>query len=168
MFRGLVRGIEGLSAWSGRIAMGFALLLVLLTAFETGERYLLNRSSGAVQELTWHLYAAIFLLGFAQTLREDGHVRVDIFYDRLSKKGQALINILSMVFLLIPFCLMMIGFSWGWVVKAFLMSERSPDPGGLPALWVLKAMVPVGFGLLLLQGLVELFKNSRFLLGRKE
>lgn len=168
MFRGLVRGIEALSALSGRIGMGFALLLVLLTAFETGERYLLNRSSGAVQELTWHLYAAIFLLGFAQTLREDGHVRVDIFYDRLSKKGQALVNILSMAFLLIPFCLMMIGFSWDWVVKSFLMSERSPDPGGLPALWVLKGMVPVGFGLLLLQGLVELFKNSRFLLGRKE
>jgi TRAP-type mannitol/chloroaromatic compound transport system permease small subunit len=168
MFRGLVRGIEGLSALSGRIAMGFALLLVLLTAFETGERYLLNRSSGAVQELTWHLYAAIFLLGFAQTLREDGHVRVDIFYDRLSKKRQALVNVLSMIFLLIPFCLMMIGFSWDWVVKSFLMSERSPDPGGLPALWVLKAMVPVGFGLLLLQGLVELIKNFRFLLGRKE
>lgn len=168
MIRLLVRAIEGLSAWSGRIAMAFALILVLLTAFETGERYLLNRSSGAVQELTWHLYAAIFLLGFAQTLREDGHVRVDIFYDRLPKKGKALVNILSMIFLLIPFCLMMIGFSWDWVVKAFLMSERSPDPGGLPAIWVLKGMLPVGFGLLLLQGLVELFKNCRLLFGRNE
>jgi TRAP-type mannitol/chloroaromatic compound transport system permease small subunit len=166
MIQLLVRGIEGLSEWTGRIAMAFALILVLLTAFETGERYLLNRSSGAVQELTWHLYAAIFLLGFAQTLREDGHVRVDIFYDRLPKKGQATVNILSMILLLIPFCIMMIGFSWGWVVNAFLISERSPDPGGLPALWVLKGMVPVGFGLLLLQGLVEIFKNCRLLLGR--
>jgi TRAP-type mannitol/chloroaromatic compound transport system permease small subunit len=167
MIRGLLRGIEGLSEWSGRIAMGFTLLLVFLTAFETGERYLLNRSSSAIQELTWHLYAAIFLLGFAQTLREDGHVRVDIFYDRLPKRGKAAVNILSMVFLLIPFCLMMIGFSWGWVVKAFLISEKSPDPGGLPALWVLKALLPVGFGLLLLQGLAEIVKNSRLLFGRK-
>jgi TRAP-type mannitol/chloroaromatic compound transport system permease small subunit len=128
----------------------------------------LNRSSGAIQELTWHLYAAIFLLGFAQTLREDGHVRVDIFYDRFSRRGQALVNMLSTVFLLIPFCLMMIGFSWGWVVKAFLLSERSPDPGGLPALWILKSLVPVGFGLLLLQGLAEIFKKARILLGREE
>jgi len=147
--------------------MGFALLLVLITAFETGERYLLNRSSSAVQELTWHLYAAIFLLGFAQTLREDGHVRVDIFYDRLSTKAQAWINILSMVFLLIPFCLRMIGFSWEWVVRAFVISEKSPDPGGLPALWVLKAMVPVGFGLLLLQGIAEILKKALFLSGRR-
>jgi TRAP-type mannitol/chloroaromatic compound transport system permease small subunit len=166
MLQVLVRAIEGLSAWSGRVAMGFSLLLVLITAFETGERYLLNRSSGAVQELTWHLYAAIFLLGFAQTLREDGHVRVDIFYNRLSERGQALVNILSMVFLLIPFCVMMIGFSWGWAVKAFLISERSPDPGGLPALWILKSLVPIAFGLLLLQGLAEIFKKTRLLRGR--
>jgi TRAP-type mannitol/chloroaromatic compound transport system permease small subunit len=164
----LTRWIEGLSEWSGRLAMAFSLILVLLTAFETGERYLLNRSSGAIQELTWHLYAAIFLLGFAQTLREDGHVRVDIFYDRLPKKGQALVNVLSTVFLLIPFCLMMIGFSWNWVSTAFQISERSPDPGGLPALWVLKGMLPLGFGLLLLQGLVELFKNCRILFGRDD
>jgi len=167
MIRALIRGIEGLSAWSGRIAMGFALLLVLITAFETGERYLLNRSSSAIQELTWHLFAAIFLLGFAQTLREDGHVRVDIFYDRLPKRGKAAVNLLSMVLLLIPFCLMMIGFSWDWVAKAYLMGEKSPDPGGLPARWLLKAAVPAGFGLLLLQGLVEIVKNSRLLFGRK-
>jgi len=167
MIRGLIRAIEGLSAWSGRIAMALSLLLVLITAFETGERYLLHRSSSAIQELTWHLYAAIFLLGFAQTLREDGHVRVDIFYARLPERGKAAVNILSMVFLLIPFCVMMIGFSWEWVVKAFLMAEKSPDPGGLPAIWVLKGLLPVGFGLLLLQGLVELVKNSRLLFGRR-
>jgi len=168
MVRILIRAIEGLSGWSGRIAMAFALLLVLVTSFETAERYLLHRSSGAVQELTWHLYAAIFLLGFAQTLREDGHVRVDIFYNRLEPRGRAVINVLSMVFLLVPFCIMMIGFSWEWVVKSFQMSERSPDPGGLPALWVLKGLIPVSFGLLLLQGLVEIFKNSQVLLGKKE
>jgi TRAP-type mannitol/chloroaromatic compound transport system permease small subunit len=168
MVRILIRGIEGLSGWSGRIAMGFALLLVLVTAFETGERYLLNRSSGALQELTWHLYSAIFLLGFAQTLREDGHVRVDIFYNRLEPRGRALINLLSMIFLLVPFCIMMIGFSWEWVVKSFQMSERSPDPGGLPALWVLKGLIPLGFGLLLLQGVAEIFKNWRVLFGKKE
>ena len=62
---------------------------------------------------------------------------------------------------------MMIGFSWDWVAKAYLMGEKSPDPGGLPARWLLKAAVPAGFGLLLLQGLVEIVKNSRLLFGRK-
>lgn len=163
-----LKGIEWLSEWTGRATMWLALILVLITTFETGERYLFNRSSSAVQELQWHIYSLIFLLGFAYTLRHDGHVRVDIFYDKMPERWKAVINLSSMVLLLIPFCVMIIGFSWDWVVKAYEIGEKSPDPGGLPGRWLLKGAIPVGFGLLLLQGIVEIVKNLRMiLLGKK-
>ncbi len=162
-----LKAIESLSEWSGRATSWLALILVLITAFETGERYLFNRSSSAIQELQWHIYSLIFLLGFAYTLRHDGHVRVDIFYDRMSDRWKAVVNLSSMVLLLIPFCVMMIGFSLDWVVKAYEIGEKSPDPGGLPARWLLKGAIPVGFGLLLLQGISEIVKNLRTIISRK-
>lgn len=160
-----VRGIDVLSEWSGRAVCWLALLLVLVTAYETGQRYLFRQASTALQELTWHIYSVLFLLGFAYTLKHDGHVRVDIFYDRMSPRVKALVNLFSMVFLLVPFCLLMIWLSWDWVVRAYEIGERSGDPGGLPARWVLKAMIPVGFGLLVLQGLGEIVRNLRALRG---
>lgn len=167
MLRGFVRVCERISEWGGRAAMWLALLLVFISAFETGERYLFHHSSTPVQELTWHFFALIFLLGFAYTLKCNGHVRVDIFYNRMSETGKAVINILSVLLLLIPFCVMIIGFSWDWVVKSFQIGEHSPDPGGLPALWILKGALPFGFGMLLLQGLAEVVKDLHILF-RKE
>jgi TRAP-type mannitol/chloroaromatic compound transport system permease small subunit len=159
LFSYLTRFIEGISEWSGRTAMWLGLLLVLVTAYETGQRYLLHQSSTALQELTWHLYSALFLVGLAYTFKQDGHVRVDIFYDRLSARGKAIVNIFSVLFLLIPFSFCMIYFSLDWVRQSMEFGERSPDPGGLASRWLLKTILPLGFGLLLLQGLAELIRN---------
>ncbi len=155
----LVRSIDFINEWLGRAVMWLALILFAVTAYETIERYLFRVTSVALQETTWHLYSLLFLLGLAYTLKHDRHVRVDIFYDRMSPRLKAWIDLFGIFVLIIPFCLLMIGFSWQFTLTAYQIGERSGDPGGLPARWVLKAAIPVGFGLLLLQGISEMFKN---------
>jgi TRAP-type mannitol/chloroaromatic compound transport system permease small subunit len=155
----LIRIIDFISEWSGRVVMWLALILFAVTAYETIQRYLFRLTSVALQETTWHLYSFLFLLGMAYTLKHDRHVRVDIFYDRMSERLKAGVNLFVILVLVIPFCLLMIGFSWKFMLAAYQIGERSGDPGGLPARWILKAAIPAGFGLLLLQGISEILKS---------
>lgn len=155
----LIRIIDFINEWSGRVVMWLALILFAITAYETIQRYLFRATSVALQEMTWHLYAFLFLLGLAYTLKHNRHVRVDIFYDRMSERLKAGVNLFAILILVLPFCLLMIGFSWKFMLTAYQIGERSGDPGGLPARWILKAAIPAGFGLLLLQGISEIFKN---------
>lgn len=166
--RFLIRIIDFTNEWSGRVVMWLGLALFLVTAYETIQRYLFRLTSVALQETTWHLCSLLFLLGLAYTLKHDGHVRVDIFYDKMSNRVQALVNLFSLIFLLMPLCLIMIGFSWKFFIVAYQIGERSGDPGGLPARWLLKASIPLGFSLLLLQGVSNIFKNLLGLIFHKE
>lgn len=166
--RSLIRIIDFIGEWSGRVVMWLGLILFVVTAYETIQRYLFRTTSVALQEATWHLYSLLFLLGLAYTLKQDGHVRVDIFYDRMSERAKAMVNLFSLIFLLIPLCLIMIGFSWKFFVVAYQIGERSGDPGGLPARWLLKASIPLGFSLLMLQGLSNIFKNLQELFFQKK
>ncbi len=163
-----IRIIDFINEWSGRVVMWLALILFAVTAYETIQRYLFRVTSVALQETTWHLYAFLFLLGLAYTLKHDRHVRVDIFYDRMSERLKAGINLFAILVLVLPFCLLMIGFSWKFMLTAYQIGERSGDPGGLPARWILKAAIPAGFGLLLLQGLSEIFKSLSILFQDKK
>ena len=99
------------------------------------------------------MFAFIFLIGAGYTLLHDAHVRVDIFYQRLGPRGRAWINLLGVIFFLIPGCILVIDTSWNFVFTSFKMLEGSPDPGGIPYRWVVKSTIPIGFVLLLLQGL---------------
>lgn len=164
----LIRIIDFVNEWGGRVVMWLALILFMVTVYETFQRYLFRKSSAALQEMTWHLYALLFLLGLAYTLKHNAHVRVDIFYDRMSERNKALVNLFAIIVLLIPFCLLMIVFSWKFMMAAYLIGEKSGDPGGLPARWLLKAALPLGFGLLLLQGISEIFKNLQTLFHKKK
>lgn len=128
-------------------------LLVLVVCYDVFTRYLLKNSIVAVQELEWHLFAVIFLVGAAYTLKHDRHVRVDVFYTRFSEKTKAWIDFAGSLVFLIPFCLLAIWTSRTFVGTAYAIGETSPDPGGLPARFVLKSAIPVGFFLLLLQGI---------------
>jgi len=104
------------------------------------------------QELEWHLFAFIFLIGAGYTLLHDGHVRVDILYQRLSTKGKAWINLIGVLLFLFPGCLMIIITSFKFVYNSWSILEGSPDPGGIPFRFIVKGTIPVGFCLLLLQG----------------
>ncbi|HFD92599.1 MAG TPA: TRAP transporter small permease subunit [Gammaproteobacteria bacterium] len=153
--------IEALSEWSGRLSAWLVLLMVVIVGYDVAMRYLFQSGSVALQELEWHLFATIFLLAAAYTLKHDGHVRVDMFYQsrRLGARGRAWIDVLGCLFFLIPFCVLVISSSVPFVANSLRMGEGSPDPGGLPHRFVLKAMIIVGFALLLLQGLAMLIRG---------
>ena len=157
----LINVIDTLSEWTGRLAAWLVLALVLLICYDVAMRYLFQQGSVALQELEWHLFALIFLLGAAYTLKHNEHVRVDVVYNShfISDRQRAFINIFGILFMLIPFCLLILISSWPFVENAFYYQEASPDPGGLPYRYLLKASLLVAFGLLLLQGIAELLRN---------
>jgi len=137
----------------GRVVSWVTLLLVLVVFVDVVMRYLFKTSFVFTQELEWHLFAFIFLIGAGYTLLHDGHVRVDIIYQRLGVKGRAWINLIGVIFFLIPGCYLVISTSWHFVSNSFSMLEGSPDPGGIPYRFIVKGTMTVGYFLLLLQGL---------------
>jgi TRAP-type mannitol/chloroaromatic compound transport system permease small subunit len=151
--KAISRWIDALNEHVGRGVAWITLMLVLVVFFNVILRYAFNSSFVFTQELEWHLFALIFLLGAGYTLLYDGHVRVDIIYQRLGPKGRAWINIIGVIFFLIPGCLLVIDTSMNFVSNAWSVMECSPDPGGIPYRFLLKSSIPVGFVLLLLQGI---------------
>ncbi len=146
------RWIDILNEWVGRGVAWVTLALVLVVFTDVVMRYLFNTSFVFTQELEWHLFGFIFLIGAGYTLLHDGHVRVDIVYQRLGLKGQAWINLFGVIIFLIPGCLMVITTSWKFMANSFAIFEGSPDPGGIPFRFILKGCIPLGFTLLLFQG----------------
>ena len=151
--RAYIRFADGLNERVGSLIAWLTTLLVIVVCYDVFTRYLLKNSLVAVQELQWHLFALIFLIGAAYSLKHDKHVRVDVFYSRFSPTKQAWVNLIGSLLFLIPFCVIVIISSETFVANAFRIGEISPDPGGLPSRWVLKAAIPLGFILLLIQGL---------------
>jgi len=147
--------IRCFSEWTGRLVSWLVLILVLVISYDVMMRYLFQDGSVALQELEWHLFALIFLLAAAYTLKHDAHVRVDVFYRSrfMSDRHRAWVDLLGGLFFLLPFCLLLINGSIPFVSNSFGMLEGSPDPGGLPYRFMLKAAIPLGFTMLLLQGL---------------
>ena len=97
-----------------------------------------------MQELEWHLFAVVFLIGAAYTLKQEGHVRVDILFIHFSKKTKAWIDLFGTIVFLIPFCLIIIYSTQKFISNSWAVREISPDPGGLPARYILKSMIPLG------------------------
>lgn len=145
------------------------LLMVGLGAWNALARYLgrfvgVDLASNSFIEAQWYLFSLLFLLGAASALREDAHVRVDVLYGRLGARGKAWIDLVGTLLLLLPFCVFGIVESWDWVLNSWQGREGSPDPGGLPR-YPLKAMVPIGFALLGLQGVSMLIRKMTLLFG---
>jgi TRAP-type mannitol/chloroaromatic compound transport system permease small subunit len=124
-------------------------------------RYLFNSGSIAIQELEWHLFSIIFLLGSAYTLKHNEHVRLDIFYNSkfMNETTRAWFDVLGTLLILLPFCLLIIVSAWPFVTQAYIHNETSPDPGGLSARWLIKSTIPLGFFMLLMQGVAEVLKK---------
>lgn len=151
--------IDRLNERIGKWVSWLTIVLVLVTCYDVIVRYIFRESSVAFQEIEWHLFAIIFLMGGAYTLKIDDHVRVDIFYTKFSVEKKALVDFIGSIIFLIPFCLMAIYSSKDFVVSSFIIKETSPDAGGLPARYILKAFIPLSFVLLLLQGIALCFKS---------
>lgn len=137
--------INGFSELLGKLA-GLLLILLLLNVFyDVIMRYLFNDVSIGMQELEWHLYSTMFLLGVSYSLRHNGHVRVDLIYERLSHKSQAWIDILGTLIFLLPFTLLVGYYSIDFVFSAYELNEQSGDPGGLTHRWIIKSMITFAF-----------------------
>ena len=163
----LSRWIDTINEWVGRGVAWVTLGLVLVVFIDVLMRYLFNTSFVFTQELEWHLFAFIFLIGAGYTLLHDGHVRVDIIYQRLGYKARAWVNLIGVLLFLLPGCMMVIVTSWQFVLNAWSVMEGSPDPGGIPYRFLIKGTITVGFILLCLQG-VSLGIHSLFqILGTK-
>ncbi len=152
--------------FTGKLVSWLILAMVLLVSYDVTMRYFFLSGSVALQEMEWHLFSLIFLVGAAYTLKHDDHVRLDIFYESkfMNDERRAWINLLGSLFLLIPFCILIITTSWPFVYQSYIHLEGSPDPGGLPYRWILKASIPLGFTLLLLQGISDIVKNLNVIL----
>ena len=127
----------------------FAMVLMILNVFyDVVMRYFFNSGSIAMQEMEWHLFSVIILLGISYTLKEDGHVRVDLVYDRLSYKRKALINMVGSVLFILPIAILVGLSSIDNAYESYLSMEQSGDPGGLPYRWIVKSLIPLSFLLL--------------------
>jgi TRAP-type mannitol/chloroaromatic compound transport system permease small subunit len=146
--------LHAIIAWVGKKSSLLNFALIVLIIVDVFQRYLLNKTFNWVLELEWHFFGLIFLLGSAWTFQEDKHVRVDVFYTNFSERTKAWINLLGTVFLLIPWCVVGIITCYKYAANSFYIREGSPSPGGLPAWYVIKFAVVLGFVLLVLQGLV--------------
>lgn len=165
--RGLVKTDEflgGLSNMCGHVATVAMLLMLVNVAFDVMMRYAFNDVSLGLQELEWHLYSVTFLLGVPFAMRRDGHVRVDIIYEARRDRTKALINMAGVVLFVLPFCLLIAYYGYGFAVDAYEMNEGSGDPGGLPHRWIVKSVVPLAAGLTCISGLAMFTQALRVLL----
>lgn len=147
----------------------FAMVLMILNVFyDVIMRYFFKSGSIAMQEMEWHLFSVIILLGVAYTLKEDGHVRVDLIYDRLSNKRKAMINMVGVLLFILPIALLVGISSINNAYEAFLSMEQSGDPGGLPYRWIVKALIPLSFFLLIITSIGYFIRNLNIYKGLHE
>ena len=148
------------------VAIALVLLLMLFNIFyDVLMRYLFNDISIGMQELEWHLFSCVFLFGIGYSLKENAHVRVDIFYEKLNVKTQAIINIVGTFIFLVPFSVLVIYYGIDYVSESYQLNEQSGDPGGLPYRWLIKATIPVSFSFTLLCGLYVILEQIDALRG---
>ncbi|MFP4279277.1 MAG: TRAP transporter small permease subunit [Halochromatium sp.] len=166
--RGLLRLADGLD-WVNR-AVGaavawLALAMVLVTFAVVVLRYGFDVGSIALQESITYLFATLFMLGVAYTLQQDGHVRVDILYQRFSPRARAWVDLLGSLLLLAPVCGFLFIASWDYVADAWSIREGSREAGGLAGVWLLKTLLLVMPVLMLLQGLVWVLRTGLCIAG---
>ncbi len=159
--------LDRISKYAGLLAAVLVTLLALLVAYDAMMRYLFSAGSIALQEVEWHLYDAVFLLGLSYALKHGKHVRVDIFFDRYGYDAKQIIQMLSMLLLLLPFAALFTFDAYDMALQSYLQHEVSPDPGGLGARWVIKSVLVLSFVLLMVQALSEVLKAYHQLENKK-
>ena len=160
----LSRAIDWLNALIGKWSIWLIMGSTLISALNAIVRKVFNTSSNAYLEVQWYLFAWSFLLAAGFTLLQREHVRIDVVNSRLSKRTQMWIDILGFALFLTPMCLAALYFVWPVLVEKYVSGEMSGNPGGLIR-WPVWIALPIGFGLLMLQGWSELIKRVAFLTG---
>lgn len=160
----LSRAIDAVSNFVGKAISWLLLAAILISALNAISRKVFSVSSNAWLESQWYLFSAVFLVAAGYTLLANEHVKVDLIYGKLPRKGQIIVDIFGTIFFLMPFCLITVYLSWPVFLQKFASGEVSNNTGGLLQ-WPAWLLIPVGFGLLALQGVSELIKRIAILRG---
>lgn len=163
-FLTLSRLIDTFSSWVGKLTMWLILATTLVSAGNALVRKAFNNSSNGLLEIQWYLFAAVFMLGAGYGFLKNSHVRIDFISTKLSDRGRNWVDVVGIVLVLFPFCIVGFGLGWPFFLQAFHSGEMSQNAGGLIR-WPAYLLIPVGFGLLMLQGVSELVKRVAFLTG---
>jgi TRAP-type mannitol/chloroaromatic compound transport system permease small subunit len=161
----LSNAIDGLIQRIGELASWLWLVLLVTIIVNVALRYLFGRGYILFEELQWHLYGAAWLLALAFVFKNDAHVRIDVLAARWRPRARAWIELLGILFLLLPFALFVVIEAVPFTVTAYRLNEISPSPGGLPHRWIIKAFIPLGFGLLALAAFARLLRCAALLFG---
>ncbi len=154
--RKLAHHINSLNERIGKSSAWLNLVLVLLVSIDVIRRYLFQATDTWIIELEWHLFALIFLLGSAYTLKHDAHVRVDLFYERMEEGDRRIVDFWGHLIFLLPWTAMMAYLSWQFAYDSWIIREGSPNPNGLPARYIIKFVMCLGFVLLFLQAFAQM------------
>jgi len=159
--------IDRLNELLGKLTMWLVLAAVVISATNAIIRKAFDMSSNAWLEIQWYLFAGVFMLGVGYVLLKNAHVRIDFIASRLSKRTNAIIDLIGLIIFTIPLALILVDLSWPLFTRAFQSGEMSANAGGLIR-WPVILMVPVGFAILAFQGLSELIKRVAFLTGHRK
>lgn len=160
----LSRLIDKISTGIGKLTMWLILATTLISAGNAIVRKIFNVSSNGLLEIQWYLFAAVFMLGAGYGFLKNSHVRIDFISTMLTARSRNIIDVLGIVLVLVPFCVLSIALGWPFFLQALNSGEMSQNAGGLIR-WPAYVLIPAGFALLLLQGVSELIKRIAFLTG---
>ena len=166
--REVARRIDAFQERFGQAVSWLMFGMVVVVFGDVIFRYVFNRSWVFVQELEWHLFGVVYLLAAGYTMLHNEHVRVDIVYAKLSPRKKAWVDLVLLFVMFFPSCVLVIYTTFPFVRNSFVVNEGSPDPGGIPARWVLKSVIILAFLLLILQGISQVIKNLYWALGWEE
>lgn len=153
----IVKRVAETTAWLNVVLVAVILVQVVL-------RYGFNHGLVPLEELIWHLYSISFMFGMAYSITNDSHIRVDIVHMNLPRKTQHILEILGIIFLLMPFLLVLFDHSLDWTMEAFRVNESSANPTGLPYRWVIKSVVPMTMMLMFIAALARLIQEVLLLM----
>lgn len=163
----VIKVIDTISEWTGKIGSWFGVALVLLVTYEVMMRYLFNRPSLWAYELTVMLAASLYILAFAYTHLHKAHVRVDMIYAHLPARGRAVIDVLGGLFLFFPFIFLLTYTGWDWMYSAWKTSEKMATTGWYPPAGPLRSVVFLGIALFALQGISQFLRDAYQLVRNK-
>ena len=161
-FLALSRLIDKITTWIGKVTMWLILATTLISAGNAIVRKIFNVSSNGLLEIQWYLFAAVFLMGAGYGFLKNSHVRIDFIATKLTARTRNWIDVVGIIVVLFPFCMLCIVLSWPLFTNALATGEMSQNAGGLIR-WPAYGLIPLGFSLLALQGLSELIKRIAFL-----
>lgn len=158
--------VDGITERLGKALAWLVLVMMLVQFLIVVLRYAFSVNSIPMQESVMYMHAIVFMIAASYTLKHDGHVRVDIFYRRLTPRRKAWTDLFGTLFLLLPFMGFVLFSSLGYVGKSWAILEGSPESGGIPGVFLLKTLIPAFAVLMIVQGIAEIVRNAMIITGR--